>query len=243
MTVVVMLALFKMKYGRKLFAIGNNATVAKYSGIRVDNTIILSYAISGMTAGIAGALLAGKVGSCYLAMGDTYQFQSIAAVAIGVAAAISNPGSEKNSIQAVSGQTTESKENDMELPVLPIGTDGKSDSKEQTESTVEKDDPKSSDTKNTSGADSEVQADKKPSHSDSQESSDSKANTAGQKDQAENTDRDQSNDDNGKDSSTRSDQTTDNNKKQESQKDSESDKSDSNKKSSDTIELPFIPAD
>ena len=83
MTVVVMLALFKMKYGRKLFAIGNNATVAKYSGIRVDNTIILSYAISGMTAGIAGALLAGKVGSCYLAMGDTYQFQSIAAVAIG----------------------------------------------------------------------------------------------------------------------------------------------------------------
>ena len=36
-----------------------------------------------MTAGIAGALLAGKVGSCYLAMGDTYQFQSIAAVAIG----------------------------------------------------------------------------------------------------------------------------------------------------------------
>ena len=72
---------------------------------------------------------------------------AIAAVAIGVAAAISNPGSEKNSIQAVSGQTTESKENDMELPVLPIGTDGKSDSKEQTESTVEKDDPKSSDTK------------------------------------------------------------------------------------------------
>ena len=89
---------------------------------------------------------------------------AIAAVAIGVAAAISNPGSEKNSIQAVSGQTTESKENDMELPVLPIGTDGKSDSKEQTESTVEKDDPKSSDTKNTSGADSEVQADKKHSH-------------------------------------------------------------------------------
>lgn len=63
---------------------------------------------------------------------------AIAAVAIGVAAAISNPGSEKNSIQAVSGQTTESKENDMELPVLPIGTDGKSDSKEQTESTVER---------------------------------------------------------------------------------------------------------
>ena len=103
MTVVVMLALFKLKYGRKLFAIGNNATVAKYSGIRVDNTIILSYAISGMTAGIAGALLAGKVGSCYLAMGDTYQFQSIAAVAIGGTSMLGGKG---NYLGTVAGSLT-----------------------------------------------------------------------------------------------------------------------------------------
>lgn len=103
MTVVVMLALFKMKYGRKLFAIGNNATVAKYSGIRVDNTIILSYAISGMTAGIACALLAGKVGSCYLAMGDTYQFQSIAAVAIGGTSMLGGKG---NYLGTVAGSLT-----------------------------------------------------------------------------------------------------------------------------------------
>lgn len=103
MTVVVMLALFKMKYGRKLFAIGNNVTVAKYSGIRVDNTIILSYAISGMTAGIAGALLAGKVGSCYLAMGDTYQFQSIAAVAIGGTSMLGGKG---NYLGTVAGSLT-----------------------------------------------------------------------------------------------------------------------------------------
>ena len=103
MTVVVMLALFKMKYGRKLFAIGNKATVAKYSGIRVDNTIILSYAISGMTAGNAGALLAGKVGSCYLAMGDTYQFQSIAAVAIGGTSMLGGKG---NYLGTVAGSLT-----------------------------------------------------------------------------------------------------------------------------------------
>lgn len=103
MTVVVMLALFKMKYGRKLFAIGNNATVAKYSGIRVDSTIILSYAISGMTAGVAGALLAGKVGSCYLAMGDTYQFQSIAAVAIGGTSMLGGKG---NYLGTVAGSLT-----------------------------------------------------------------------------------------------------------------------------------------
>ena len=46
----------------------------------------------------------------------------IMAIAIGVTIAVSRPGTMKNSRQATSGQTTESKEKDNELPVLPIGT-------------------------------------------------------------------------------------------------------------------------
>lgn len=103
LTVVITLMLFKMKFGRKLFAIGNSATVAKYSGIKVNNTIVLAYAISGMTAGMAGALLAGKVGSCYLGMGDTYQFQSIAAVAIGGTSMLGGKG---NYLGTVAGALT-----------------------------------------------------------------------------------------------------------------------------------------
>lgn len=103
LTVIVMLMLFRMKFGRKLFAIGNNILVAKYSGIKVNHTIILAYAISGMTAGIAGALLAGKIGSCYLAMGDTYQFQSIAAVAIGGTSMLGGSG---NYLGTVAGSLT-----------------------------------------------------------------------------------------------------------------------------------------
>ena len=103
LTVLVMVMLFKMKFGRKLFAIGNNATVAQYSGIRVNHTIIFAYAVSGLTAGIAGALLAGKVGSCYLAMGDTYQFQSIAAVAIGGTSMLGGKG---NYLGTVAGALT-----------------------------------------------------------------------------------------------------------------------------------------
>ena len=80
---VVTLLLFKMKYGRELFAVGNNVTVAQYSGISVRRVILTAYAISGLTAGIAGMLLAGKVGQSYLGIGDNFQFQSIAAVAIG----------------------------------------------------------------------------------------------------------------------------------------------------------------
>ena len=103
LTGVVMVMLFKMKFGRKLFAIGNNPVVAKYSGIKVNRTIILAYAISGMTAGLAGALLAGKIGSCYLAMGDTYQFQSIAAVAIGGTSMLGGKG---NYLGTVAGALT-----------------------------------------------------------------------------------------------------------------------------------------
>lgn len=184
----------------------------------------------------------------------------IMAIAIGVTIAVSRPGTMKNSRQATSGQTTESKEKDNELPVLPIGTDtpqsgddtsttqsdsgthGKKASREQAESNGKKNDSKSPDQKNTTGADSKAKADKKPSHSENQEPSDSKADTTKQ-DQAEKTERDQSNADNGQDSGTKSDQTTDNNEKTGKQKDDGSDKSDSGKKSTDPIELPFVPAE
>lgn len=83
LTIAVTMLLFKMKYGREIFAVGNNATVADYSGINVKKVKLAAYAVSGLTAGIAGILLAGKVGQSYLGIGDNFQFQSIAAVAIG----------------------------------------------------------------------------------------------------------------------------------------------------------------
>lgn len=102
-TVIIMLMLFKMKFGRKLFAIGNNAVVADYSGIKVKHTTVFAYAISGLTAGLAGMLMVGKVGSYYLAMGDTYQFQSIAAVAIGGTSLLGGNG---NYLGSVAGSLT-----------------------------------------------------------------------------------------------------------------------------------------
>jgi ribose transport system permease protein len=100
---IVMLMLFKMKFGRKLFALGNNPVVVNYSGINGKRIIVLAYAISGVTAGLAGMLMAGKVGSYYLAMGDTYQFQSIAAVAIGGTSLLGGNG---NYLGTVAGSFT-----------------------------------------------------------------------------------------------------------------------------------------
>lgn len=177
----------------------------------------------------------------------------IMAIAIGVTIAVSRPGTMKNRRQAASGQTTESKEKDNELPVLPIGTDtpqsgddtsttqsdsgmhGKKASREQVESKGKKNDSKSPDQKNTTGADSKSKADKKPSHSENQEPSDSKADTTKQEDQSENPDRDQSVDNGGKEPDTKSDQKSSNSKDSDTKSNQTSDNSkDSGTKSNQT---------
>ena len=80
----------------------------------------------------------------------------IMAIAIGVTIALSRPGTMKNSRQATSGQTTSTTQSDS-------GTHGKKASREQAESKGKKNDSKSPDQKNTTGADSKAKADKNQS--------------------------------------------------------------------------------
>jgi ribose transport system permease protein len=69
--------------GRRIYAIGNNRRAAYLSGTPVRLTLVMVYAFSGLTAGLAGILLAGYSSNTYLGMGDAYVLQSIAAVVIG----------------------------------------------------------------------------------------------------------------------------------------------------------------
>ena len=80
-------------FGRYLYALGSNRTVATLSGVPVARTTITAYAISGMTAALAGILLTGYSRQAYLGMGDPYLFTSIAAVAIGGASILGGTGS------------------------------------------------------------------------------------------------------------------------------------------------------
>jgi ribose transport system permease protein len=70
-------------YGRHLFAIGTNRTTARLSGIRVTATVIGTYALSGMLAGLGGFLVVGNTGVVHIRIGDPFLFPSIAAVAVG----------------------------------------------------------------------------------------------------------------------------------------------------------------
>jgi ribose transport system permease protein len=80
-------------FGRYLYAMGSDRTVATLSGVPVARTTIIAYAISGTTAALAGILFAGNAKQSYLGMGDPFLFTSIAAVAIGGASILGGTGS------------------------------------------------------------------------------------------------------------------------------------------------------
>jgi rhamnose transport system permease protein len=62
LAVLFAIVLHKTAFGRKLYAIGNNPTAAKFSGIPVERTRILIFGIAGLFYGLAGALSAAQIG-------------------------------------------------------------------------------------------------------------------------------------------------------------------------------------
>jgi ribose transport system permease protein len=79
-------------FGRHLYAVGTNRTVAQFSGIAISRVGIVTYVVSGLTSALAGIVLTGYVGQAYLGMGDPYLFSSVAAVAIGGASILGGSG-------------------------------------------------------------------------------------------------------------------------------------------------------
>ncbi len=60
---VFAVVLHKTATGRKLFAIGNNPTAARFSGISVARMKLALFALTGMMAGLAAVLLTSRIGS------------------------------------------------------------------------------------------------------------------------------------------------------------------------------------
>jgi ribose transport system permease protein len=83
---VVLAGWFLLRYvalGRAIFAVGGNQEAARVSGINVARTKVAVYTLSGLLAGLAGVVLAGRLNSANALMADTENLQSIAAVVIG----------------------------------------------------------------------------------------------------------------------------------------------------------------
>ena len=75
--------LAKTQFGRYIYAIGGNEKAALVSGLRVKQLKFLSYVINGMTAALAGILLAARVAVGSPTAGESYDLLAITAVVVG----------------------------------------------------------------------------------------------------------------------------------------------------------------
>ncbi|HVP19997.1 MAG TPA: ABC transporter permease [Spirochaetia bacterium] len=91
--VILWVVLTRTGYGRRLYAVGTNPSVATLSGVRTDRTIIQSYVICGVSAAFVGVLLGGYTGMSDQKIGEGYELNSIAVAVLGGAAIGGGQGS------------------------------------------------------------------------------------------------------------------------------------------------------
>lgn len=77
------LLLGRTVFGRRIYAVGNNALAARLSAVPVGATLIGVYGLSGLCSALVGILLSGFSGQASLGMGDEYLLPSIAVVVVG----------------------------------------------------------------------------------------------------------------------------------------------------------------
>lgn len=80
-------------FGRNVMAVGGNEEASRTSGIRVDRTKIIVYALSGFFCAIAGFLYMGRVNSVPPLMASGMELQAITAVALGGTSLMGGNGS------------------------------------------------------------------------------------------------------------------------------------------------------
>ncbi len=81
--IIASVVLHRTIFGRYLYSVGGNAEAARLSGIKVDRNKIYVYMISGLSAAIAGIVLASRVSVGDPYMGRGFELDAIAAAVIG----------------------------------------------------------------------------------------------------------------------------------------------------------------
>ena len=84
--IIVIAASYMLKkrpIGRAMYCVGGNAEAARMMGVSVDKTLFTAHALSGILAGLAGAVSASRLGSAVPLAGTGYELFAIAAVVIG----------------------------------------------------------------------------------------------------------------------------------------------------------------
>lgn len=69
--------------GRHVYAAGDDADAARLLGLEVDRVLIVTYVLSGALAGLAGVMLAARLGAGQPVAGTGWELDAIAAVVVG----------------------------------------------------------------------------------------------------------------------------------------------------------------
>lgn len=77
------LLMHKTSFGRKVFAMGNNPTAARYSGIKTDSVTIAVFSLTGLMAGFTAIFLSSRMGSTRPNVASGYELSVIAMVVLG----------------------------------------------------------------------------------------------------------------------------------------------------------------
>jgi galactofuranose transport system permease protein len=83
LVVIGMVVLARTRFGHAVYAIGGSEDAAALMGVAVRRTKVWVYVMSGLLAGLAGAINAAKLGSGVTVLGSGMELDAIAAVVIG----------------------------------------------------------------------------------------------------------------------------------------------------------------
>jgi len=70
-------------FGRHIYAVGDDEDAARLLGLRVDRVLVGTYGLSGALAGLAGVVLAGRLGAGQPVAAMGWELDAIAAVVVG----------------------------------------------------------------------------------------------------------------------------------------------------------------
>ena len=73
----------KTTFGRRIYSTGSNAVSAKLAGVNIGRTKLAAYAISGCMAALSGLILLSRLSSAQPTLGDGFELDAIASVALG----------------------------------------------------------------------------------------------------------------------------------------------------------------
>jgi rhamnose transport system permease protein len=83
LAVIFGIILHKSRFGRYMYAIGNNELASRYSGIPVDRIKVIIYTTSGFMCALAGILFTSRVGVSRPNIGEAFLFQVVTVVLLG----------------------------------------------------------------------------------------------------------------------------------------------------------------